>query len=338
MNSPSRDPTDTNHPSYDADELSSRLLDEDTTVDNDSMLSVEDRRRVADMQWLDALFEHLHGHNTAAVEKSVSMVLTRLRDEIEEPAPARVSPHGRLRSTHRFRPLLIAATLLVLVTVVWWQNASQSAHAMIDQAFQSALMSTDRTYRVTIAANVSSKAHYSATLYLRGSEQFVYETTGPLGRRIWIGANGGEFWFIPPVGPVLVGDAEQFVVQWLNRSKTDMPFLQLTTILKRMRDNYDLTVLTDERLETDGPTFHRLHARRRQDSPADDARSPESIELWANHKTGVIQRLVVSRSDQRRALLPQIVTFDLTDENPLSKDFYDFSSRAADRPVVRVAN
>ena len=338
MNSPSRNPTDDHNPSCDTDELSSRLLDEETSADDVSMLSVEDRRRVADVQWLDALFEHLHGRNAAAVEKSVSMVLTRLRDEVEGPAPVPVSSRGRLRSTRRFRPLFIAATMLVLIAVFWWQNTSQSAYAMIDQAFQSALMPTDRTYRVTKAANASSAAHYSATLYLRGSKQFVYETTGPLGGKIWIGSNGREFWFIPPVGPVLVGEAEQFVVQWLNRSKTEMPFLQLTTILKRIRDNYDLTVLTDERLEANGPAFHRLHARRRQDSPADDARSPESIELWANHKTGVIQRLVLTRSDQRRALLAQIVTFDLTDESPLSEEFYDFSSRASDRAVVRVAN
>lgn len=104
-----------------------------------------------------------------------------------------------------------------------------------------------------------------------------------------------------------------------------------------IRDNYDLTVLTDERLEANGPAFHRLHARRRSSSD-DDARSPESIELWANHKTGVIQRLVLTRSDQRRARLPQIVTFDLTDESPLSEEFYDFSSRASDRAVVRVTN
>ena len=324
----------------DADELASWLLDDGAAADNVSELSAADRRRVADLQWLDALLEHSQGRNRAVIEALVASVLTRLRDETEGPALLPVSFDERTgKSAHppkRWRSLLVAAAALVLIGVVWWQQAPNSAYAMIEQAYRAALSTTDRTYRVTMTYDVSPTNPKTSTLHVRGGQQFAFEHTGPLGRHIWMGGNGREFWFIPPVGPVLVTDSEHFVGQWLNRSQADMPFLQLTTILERMRDNYELTAHPNEPLDGSGPTLHHLRARRRSDITNENARIPEAIELWANRQTGVVQRLILTRSQDSTRPGPQTIVFDLTSEEPRAADFYDYSTHAQHRAVLHL--
>lgn len=341
MNSNPLEPTDEAPPPR-ADELAGRLLDDGATSDSLPELSAADRRRVADLLWLDALLEHAQVRHAPAVESAVASVLTRLRDNDlghvfnvpNEEGRVENVPHGRRRS-RRWASLLVAAAL-VLIGIVWWQQAPNSAYAMVEQVYRAALSTTDRTYRVTLTSDAPAVKVKTATLTVRGGEKFAFEHTGPLGGHLWIGSNGRDFWFVPPVGPVLVADSEQFVGQWLNRSQADLPFLQLTTILERMRDHYELMVLPNEPIDASGPTMHHLRARRRSDVTAEHARLPETVELWADRQTGVLQRLILTRSHNSTRPGPQTITFDLTGEEPRAADFYDYSSHASNRVVVHL--
>lgn len=315
-----------------ADELASQLLDEDATEVSLANTTVEDRRRVVDLQWLDSMLEQTHGRNAESVARGVAASLTRLRADDGVTLAVTESRETRTRS-RRWALSVIAASIVVAVGLLSWPSAPASAAALIEKAYQVALQATDREYRVTLAGGRVAREY---TLHVHGGDRFLLSTRGPLGRELHIGRDGDEFWFAPAVGPVFVANSESFVGQWLERASFDMPYLQLTTLLARMRDRYELSVLPDESVAQRGPTFHHLRARRR-DTSADQARLPETIELWANRQTGAVQRLVLNPSRDTSESGSQTITFDLVNEQPQPEDFYRLSAHASNRAVVRVS-
>lgn len=312
-----------------ADSLASRLLDEplDAAVPYDE-LTVADRQRIADLQWLDALLEHAQGNQREAVNSALASVLSRLgQDSVEvAPSPPRTRRFGARRS---MMSLLAASVLLVLFGVVWWRQP-RSAYAMVEQAYQAALRPIDMTYQVIVSSEGAEQPVRTGTLTVRGGEKFVFDTTGPLGGRITFGGDGREFWFVPPLGPALTADSELFVRRWLHGQQTELPFLHLTTILARLNNRYDLVALDAEALDGRGPVCDRVRATRRDAAAADNPRLPEAVELWVNRESGRVERLIVTRAHE---LAPgrQTLTFNLTSVETREAGFYESSTYVGKR-------
>lgn len=326
-----QDSDDKSQPSR-TDELASQLLDEGLSEDRFATSSSEDRCRIADWQWLDALLEQAHRQNAESVARALAATFTQLR---REDGVTLVDSKSRgLRShSRRWMLSLAAASIVVAMGLFFRPTTPASAAALTEEAYQATLKPVDREYRVTLTGGRTIR---EGTLYVHGGERFLLSTRGPLGRNLHIGRVDDEFWFAPAVGPVFVAKSESFVGQWLERASLDMPYLQLTTVLARMRDRYELSVMPDVSLTPQGTMFHHLKARRRATS-ADHARLPETIELWANRKTSVVQRLILKpiHGDASESN-PQTITFDLVSEQPQSQDFYSLFTHASNRPVVRV--
>lgn len=323
------------------DEFVGQILDNGTiAAEVTADLSPADRRRVADMQWLDAILEFLLARDQAVTERAVASVMCRLRDESTGPtglpmaARDEIDKSASVPRTHRRRmPTLVTTAIVLLIGVIWWQQTPNAASAMVEQAYQAALHSTDRTYRVIIESDRPLAKPLEGTLTVRGGDQFVFEYTGPRGHQSWLGRSGSEFWFIAPFGPVLIADSNYFATQWVNRPQAaGMPFLQITTILRRLRDNYHLTQLESEPLKQGGPAFRHLRAQRRSENSI----LPESLELWANRDSGTVERLILTRSHGFVRPQQQTITLNLAQEQQKPDVFYHYRTYAPNRPVMHL--
>lgn len=322
-----------------AEELASQLLDEGVSEVSVANLSAADRRRIADCQWLDAMLEQAHGRNAESVARAVSATLTRLRADDGVTLAASESRGTRTRS-RRWMLSVVAASIAVAIGLLSWPTAPASAAAIIEKAYQAARQATDREYRVTLDSDRSERGGAAripreATLHVRGGDRFLLTFMGPLGRENRIGRDGDEFWFAPPIGPVFVADSETVVGQWLERSSLDMPYLQLTTLLERMRDRYELIRQPDERIgETEAPSHHII-AHLRNDAESDHRPDlPATIELWTDCDTDVVRRLIVTRAAPASRLPVQRITFDLVNERDLPETHYRLETHAPRRPIA----
>jgi hypothetical protein len=264
-----------------------------------------------------------------------------LRDESTGPTGLPVAAQDALDKsvpvpkTHRRRmSTLITTAIVLLIGFIWWQQTPSAASAMVEQAYQAALHSTDRTYRVIIESDRPSAKPLEGTLTVRGGDQFVFEYTGPRGHQSWLGRSGSQFWLIAPFGPVLIADSNYFATQWVNRPQAaGMPFLQITTILRRLRDSYDLTQLESEPLKQGGSAFRHLRAQRRSENSI----LPESLELWANRVSGTVERLILTRSHGFVRPQQQTITLNLAQEQQKPDDFYHYRNYAPNRPVMHLS-
>jgi hypothetical protein len=150
----------------------------------------------------------------------------------------------------------------------------------------------------------------------------------------WIGGQGKQVWCVPPVGPVLVRDDSRALEIWLARTGAEMPFLQITTILRRMADHYDLEgPRPAEVVGNDGVLCRHVHGRRRAGAPY----GPRTIDLWYHPTTGVAERLVLAwegeENDNPRS--GRTITFQREETEPLPEDFYSHTAHHGPaRPVL----
>lgn len=324
------------------DEFVGQILDDGTfAAEVAADLSPADRRRVADMQWLDAILEFSLARDQASTERAVESVVRRLRDESRGQTSPPTAAQDEIKistpvpRTHRRRMrTLITTAVILLIGWMWWQQQTPNvASAMVEQAYQAALRATDRTYRVSIESDRPSAKPLEATLTVRGSDQFVLEYTGPRGQQSWLGRSGSEYWFITHFGPVLIADSNYFARRWENHPEAaGMPFLQITTILIRLRNNYELTQLQDEPLNQGGPAFRHLQAQRRSEI----SMLPESLELWSNRDSGTVERLILIRTNGLVRRQQQKITLNLALEQQKPDDFYRYRTYAPNRPVLHL--
>jgi hypothetical protein len=324
------------------DELAGGMLDEQTALDAAAMesLPVDERRRLVDLQWIDALLTHGSPGEAAAVERSVATVLTKLEGRAKPRAA--VARGGRVAGRRRWLPAvslssLAAAAVVMIALGVWWQRGSQQAMAMVERSYQAALAPRDRTYDVTVERTGGSMRPMKSTLTVRGGDKFLFEKHGPLGAMIRLGTDGQGYWFIPPAGPIVRAKDDAFLPAWMRRSSTELPHLQVSTLLARMRDYYQLQRLPDESLTTDGPQLSHLRAvwsagRLR---PSKQGRMPpEEVELWADPVTGVVEQLVLTLPIDQGRRQAHTVTLRLVEEKTLGDEAYRAETYAPDRESV----
>ena len=187
------------------DELAGVMLDEHAPLDAAAMeaLSVEQRRRLVDLQWIDALMRHGAPAEAAAVELAVAGVFAELEGVAKPELPKIAARETRVLRRRRWLPAVslssIAAAAAVMIALgFWWQRGSQQAMAMVERSYQAALLPLDRTYEVTVERTGGSMRPLKSTLTVRGGDKFLFEKRGPLGAMIRLGTDGQGYWFIPP--------------------------------------------------------------------------------------------------------------------------------------------
>lgn len=325
------------------DELAGSSLDEERALDGQAMaaLSNAERHRLVDLQWIDALLGQTVPAEAAATDRSVASVLAQL----ESPTPARMPKRKSPRRPVRFRRLLPAISLssvalaaaLLLAVGFWWQRSAEQAMAMVERSYQAALAPRDRTYSVLVERTNGTMRPITAHLTVRGGDKFLFEKRGPLGATIRLGTDGVGYWFIPPKGAIVRANSDEFLPSWMRRTSTDLPHLQVSTLLERMRDYYELQRLPAESLVPGGLELSHLKATWSAGrlKPSKYGRTPpEQVELWADPATGVVEQLVLTLPIDASRRQAHKVTLRLVEERSLGEEAYRAEYYAPERASV----
>jgi hypothetical protein len=307
----------------------------------------KERLQEADMQMLDSLLRHALQPDPEAREARVQGVLQRLG---EQPAcPTKDSRETAVPIRTRLHPVrrwisLAAAVSLVFAVGLWWQvsNPSRRAYAMVEETLQRAAETGAREYSVTaiVKRPVLGEREITAQLYVDGADRFLLRHPAiPLLGEVWIGGNERENWIAPTRGPILVGD-ENMLRQWMaDKKDLSTPYLHLTTILHRLSKDYELEMLPGSSLSGSGQSVVVIRCRRVRGVLRDTNRGlPRTIDLWADHNTGIARRLILDWELQPGQFGRSKVTFELVGFEELPPDWFEHTTHHGEgRPVFSTA-
>ncbi len=202
---------------------------------------------------------------------------------------------------------------------------------MVERSYQAALArrSIGRT-SVTRGADAAARCgRLSRRLTVRGGDKFLFEKRGPAGAMIRLGTDGVRA--IGSSRPRGRSSASRtttsFLPAWMRRTSTDVAYLQVSTLLERMRDYYQLQAAAD------GIATCRTGRSCRIWEPTWSAGRLQAVEVWpdAAGGGGVVGR---SRDRRRRAISADaadrrvaaaqahMVTLRLVEEKSLGDEAY----------------
>lgn len=249
------------------------------------------------------------------------------------PTEAAGTSIGNLNLRRRAARWTMVVTVCVIAVWLGWvaQTGTNQALAAVQLARQTLSEPTDRTYTITVDGQSPRGAAHSrqATLYARGTDQFVFKIKGPFGTDIIAGSNGKKSWLIHPIGPVLVSTDASNVDRWLSR-EVPIPVLRLDEILQRLELKYDLSIVAsgtnpmrnaEQHLSDNiSPNAESVHVvgHRYQDEPI----VPDTVEVWVDRSTGILQRLELRWSGSIVRPGPRYITAILKGDEPLEADFF----------------
>ncbi len=296
------------------------------------------RLRAADGLLVHSLLEQSLRTDVVARERRIVRVcaaVEKLAAEVAVPPP--VIPRRRRWLT----PLVVAASLVIAAAFlrVPFNPSRQTALAAVTATLKAAEAGTDRKYLVTTELRTAAGEDKSiqADLWVHGNSRYVLRQDGALGDFL-MGSDGVEYWVTPSIGPIFVGKTPGLLEQLvLGDARLATPFLQLTSILDRMAQRYELSLLPEEDLPAaEGSAKIRcthVLARRRGDV---DPLNPETIELWTARQSGIAQRMILSwpLADDDSGL--RAVTLNLRPvESSISEEWYGHRAHhAPDRDII----
>lgn len=250
---------------------------------------------------------------------------------IDEERAATAQPIIRSRS--RWMSLLATAAILMLAVGLWLAFGSPpSAYAVVRSAQQQAAQVIDRVYRVRLQPRLASMPSREGTLYVRGGEKLAYKHPTLLGESLWLGTNGNEGWLVPPHGPVLVREDPYYLKLWQNEQGEQLPFLQLTTVLERMQQGYDLEILPPDNDPQQTIKLTHVRGTRRAGESG-----PQQIDMWADTRNGNAQRMLFTFERDSLVLPFFQVSFELMNDQSVASDWYEHRAHhGEERPVVRI--
>lgn len=324
----------------DQGDLANRLIDEDAPAVSEESLTPQQRRRAAEIQLLHGLLRHVHAVGDPAAQQAAEVRIQGVLAGLQNPASVDVMPapraaldDGRGSRLRRWSAFATAAALLLAVGFWWLSSPANAAFAAVQRAQAAALELTDRLYRLTLEGGIVISRRAEAKLYVRGGDRFALQLPAPLGH-FWIGRDGSQVWSVPSVGPILVGEDPQRFAQWLPREAAELPFLQVTTVLQRMADHYELEgPLPAEPVCGRPVPCPHIRGRRREAAPL----GPLTIDLWYHPQTGVAERLVLNwdNGDAEPRRPWKTLTLERQDSPPVAGDFYSHAAHHGPGRLVR---
>jgi hypothetical protein len=256
----------------------------------------EDRQKELDQLWLDSLLqESLRPEHDRDLQRIESLFA---RTELEQ-SELRSADVRKFSSFVRWLPLVIAASVLIAVSS-WPQfsSSNQKAYAAVDRSLRATPAAREYSIRIFLNNLSGDELTRTAQLYLGKNNRFAIRRQSWLASSdIWVGSDGTNQWFVPRVGPAFKG-SERILGGWLMRKDSTSPFLHLNTALKRMKKDYDLTMLPDAGLDGvagEGTIVcERVHGEwKSQVKSSSDRPLPVEIELWADKDSGIARRVVL---------------------------------------------
>ena len=108
----------------------------------------------------------------------------------------------------------------------------------------------------------------------------------------------------------------------------DVPFTDLHQTLERIRVDYTVEQLDQAPLSPGGESLRHVRVRRN----SREVKGPDTIEIWADPKTGLPQRIIFDRAKIQGNRQPCRITFDLVSQESLAPNWFTPASHiSADR-------
>ncbi len=173
-----------------------------------------------------------------------------------------------------------------------------------------------------------------ATLYVRGSNQFVLKRPMPNGELI-VGSNGKQSWFVGPDGPVYISNDPRTLCSG-PQGDLALPFLNISEGLDQLKKRYDITKVADAPLPDnadDGQLWQRIDGVRRGFTFG-----PRQMKLWADPSTGIVKKVILDgfASRHRHSFNPQRILFDLQSTDKLPDDWFEHTAHHEPDREVKV--
>jgi hypothetical protein len=332
-----RDDETLDAPHAPGDAAAARLLDERAAAESFANLDGAERLRAADVQWLHSLLQQALHRDAVARERRI----TRAGVAIAADAARVVQPASSGRLRRRWVLPITVAAALVCAAVLYRGpiNPPRTALAAVQTTLKAAQSPSDRTYRIdtVMQPRGGSTRQLTGELWVRGDTHYLLRQEAPLGQLL-IGGNGREHWLVPPLGPVIVSAELNRFQQLLEGKPLVTPFLQVTSLLERLADRYDLTLAPEEELAAvEGTGTVRCTHVVGKLRDADDRLSPAEIELWTARQSGTAYRVLARWTPEADRPGPQQMQLQWVPlPEPLATDWYDHAAHhPADRRVIR---
>ena len=107
----------------------------------------------------------------------------------------------------------------------------------------------------------------------------------------------------------------------------NVPFTDLHQTLERIRVDYTVEQLDQAPLPSGSERLRHVRVRRN----SREVKGPETIEIWANPKTAMPNRIVFDRARVQGNREPCLITFDLISEEALSPNWFSPTPHVAER-------
>ncbi len=288
------------------------------------------------MQWLDALLNHWHGRSKPSIDRAIAKTMqqienvtdeTLVHDARAEHQPAKTDRKRIAASaSSRWWMPSIAALLLAGIGLVWWQSSTASAEAIVDLAIHLSQAPIDRHYKVVIESRGSVGIRKDAQLWVRGGDHMVFSITGPWAGTFRVGREGDQRWFLGPYGPAInTTGANHPMMRQVDMDAEDMPYLEIATILRRIKNHYKLERVDNESIEPNGPRLYHVVATLDPESLKENppAKPPvERIELWGERWSGAVRQIVLTKASRAAVIDQWQATITLIEEKAQVEDFY----------------
>lgn len=269
----------------------------------------------ADQQLMHALLKHWFGDRDA-VNKNIASTAEQIQYE-EQTKPLIA---GRIRSRLYLLSSSIAAAVLIVCGVWFLSNSSRPAIAAVEAAMKADQQLLDRSYVITMEHAMPHPAGPVTTVHLdlRGN-MHVARFINHRGHPVVVGDNGEQSWIIRPDGQAVFQDREHGLQALLIKdSDISIPFLTVENVLLRLGNNYDLSLISSQRLPTDDRvSWQYLVGHRTSGS------GPDRIEMWSHPDTGVAQKFTLQWSDSAKPGHPQKIVFQRIDANSQEDVYYE---------------
>ena len=283
-------------------------------------------RRQADERLVHALLVHLH--DDQASEQREQRVQRALRAVREPASPVRRSTWLRRGAWAAAAMALAAAGLFVFLA------DTTPAMASLNDILGALGRPGDRTYRIRMEdqpAPPGRRRHEDrppesvprpgldgATLHLRDGRLYLLVRKDPKGGTLYDGYDGRQSWRIR--AGVVAETREGLGAGGIPMPPlmADVPFSDLHRTLERIRVDYAVEQFDLAPLPPGRETLRHMRVRR----GSREVKGPETIEIWADAKTGLPWRIVFDRAKLQGSPQPCRLTFELESTAPLSAGWF----------------
>ncbi|OYP36066.1 hypothetical protein [Rhodopirellula sp. MGV] len=308
-----------------------------------------------DDRFVESLLMAAYNDDRTADEQRISNLMSTISGEGDGGSAVSSDQQSR-RSHHKMIRLAIAAGLLIAGGFFMTSLLrTDQANAAIQRAINATPPTREYLVQMVNRWPVVGLQQVNARLYFDDHNRFCLHHPGLLpGGEIWIGGDRRSRWIVPPIGPIVTGN-ENLIASALNARKLfshdldpedldsqglGSPMLHLQTALQKLCRNYDLEMLSPQRIadpKHDNQTILCDHVVGR--NPSATGNSPIQIDLWANRKSGVAERIEIRWREKDSTWLPLRWDIQLVGHPELPSDWFSHVGHSdADRQLLHVEN